>query len=129
MHAPTHLPLVCVYHFISNRNVSRATRCQSCTGDHQRSVLQPLVSSTRELYEANVAIAEALLSLSRSSDHNGDQVEAQVGGIVSSEHAHLANLQTQPHATPEVGTAQDETLSRFEVSLALTCGCNSPWVR
>jgi SepF-like predicted cell division protein (DUF552 family) len=67
-----------------------------------------LVSSTRELYQANAVIAEALLSLSRSSDHN-DQVEAQVRGIVSSKHADLANIQTQPHATLEVDTTQNET--------------------
>jgi len=70
---------------------------------------QSLILSTRELYQANFAIAEALLSLGRSSGHNADQVEAQVGGIVSSEHADLANIQTQPHATSEVGTAQDKT--------------------
>ena len=67
-----------------------------------------LVSSTRELYQANAAIAEALLSLSRSSDHS-DQVEAQVSGIVSSKHADLDNVQTQPHATSEVDTTQNET--------------------
>ncbi|KAF2844408.1 hypothetical protein T440DRAFT_549335 [Plenodomus tracheiphilus IPT5] len=70
-----------------------------------------LVSSTRELYQANATIAEALLYLSESSGHDADQVEAQAGGIVSSEHANLANLQTQPHATSEVGTAQDKTHS------------------
>ncbi|KAI2475285.1 hypothetical protein Ptr902_10735 [Pyrenophora tritici-repentis] len=72
---------------------------------------QSLLSSTHELCQANVAIAEALLSLSRSNGHDTDQVEAQVGGIVSSEHADVANPQTQPHATSEVGTAQDETQS------------------
>jgi hypothetical protein len=75
---------------------------------------QSLVSSTRELCQANVAIAEALLSLSQSSGHDADQVEAQVGGIVSSEHADLANLQTQPRATSEVGTAQDKTQSMLQ---------------
>jgi hypothetical protein len=73
-----------------------------------------LVLSTRELYQANAAIAEALLSLSRSIGYNGDQFEAQVGGIVSSEHADLANLETQPHATSEVGTAQDKTQSMLQ---------------
>jgi hypothetical protein len=73
-----------------------------------------LVLSTRELYQANAAIAEALLSLSRSTGYNGDQVEAQVRGIVSSEHADLANLQTQPHATSKVGTAQDKTQSMLQ---------------
>jgi hypothetical protein len=72
---------------------------------------QSLVSSTPELCQANVAIAEALLSLSRSSGPNADQFEPQVGGIVSSEHADLANIQTQPHTTSEVGTAQDKTQS------------------
>jgi hypothetical protein len=75
---------------------------------------QSLVLSTRELCQANVAIAEALLSLSRSSGHNADQVEAQVGGIVSSEHADLANIQTQPHTTSEVCTAQDKTQSMLQ---------------
>jgi hypothetical protein len=67
-----------------------------------------LVSSTRELYQANAAIAEALLSLIRNSDHD-DQVEAQVRGIVSSKHADLANVQTQPHATSEVDITQNES--------------------
>jgi hypothetical protein len=67
-----------------------------------------LVSSTHELYQANAAIAEALLSLSRSSGHD-DQVEAQARGIVSSEHSDLANVQTQPHATSEVDTTQSKT--------------------
>jgi hypothetical protein len=67
-----------------------------------------LVSSTHELYPANAAIAEALLSLSRSSGHN-DQVEAQVRGIVSSEHSDLANVQTQPYATSGVNTTQNKT--------------------
>ncbi|RMZ74107.1 hypothetical protein GMOD_00004950 [Pyrenophora seminiperda CCB06] len=75
---------------------------------------ESLVSSTRELCQANAAIAEALLSLSRSSGHDADQVEAQVGGIVSSEHADLANPQTQPHATLKVGTAQDKTQSMLQ---------------
>jgi hypothetical protein len=66
-----------------------------------------LVSSTRKLYQANAAIAEALLSLSQSSDHD-DQVEAQVRAIVSSKHADLANVQTQPHATSEVDTTENE---------------------
>ncbi|KAG9186454.1 hypothetical protein G6011_09562 [Alternaria panax] len=73
--------------------------------------IQSLVLSTRELYQANFAIAEALLSLGRSSSYNADQVEAQVGGIMSSEHADLANIQTQPHATSEFGAAQDRTQS------------------
>jgi hypothetical protein len=72
---------------------------------------QSLVSSTRELCQANVAIAEALLSLSGSNGHDADRVEAQVGGIVSSEHADLANTQTQPQATLGVGTTQDKTQS------------------
>ncbi|KAI1663538.1 hypothetical protein L13192_12493 [Pyrenophora tritici-repentis] len=72
---------------------------------------QSLLSSTHELCQANVAIAEALLSLSRSNGHDTDRVEVEVGGNISSEHADLANLQTQPHATSEVGTAQDETQS------------------
>jgi hypothetical protein len=67
-----------------------------------------LVSSTRELYQANAAIAEALLSLSRSSDHD-DQIEAHVRSIMSSKHADLANVQTQPDATSEVDTMQNET--------------------
>jgi hypothetical protein len=44
-----------------------------------------LVSNLRELYQANAAIAEALLSLS------------------------LTNVQAQPHATLEVDTTQNET--------------------
>ncbi|KAI1667997.1 hypothetical protein L13192_08706 [Pyrenophora tritici-repentis] len=75
---------------------------------------QSLISSTRELCKANAAIAKALLYLSRSSGHNADQVEAQVGGNISSEHADLANLQTQLHATSEVSTAQDETQSMLQ---------------
>ncbi|KAF1354401.1 hypothetical protein EJ07DRAFT_133064 [Lizonia empirigonia] len=70
-----------------------------------------LVSSTRELCHANAAIADALLFLSRSSSHDADPVEAQVGCIVSSEHADLANPQTQPHDTSDVSTAQDKTHS------------------
>jgi hypothetical protein len=72
-----------------------------------------LVSSTRELCLANVAIAEALLSLNLSGGH-ADQVEAQVGGIVSSEHADLANIQTQPHTISEVCTAHDKTQSMLQ---------------
>jgi hypothetical protein len=72
-----------------------------------------LVSSTRELCLANVAIAEALLSLNLSGGL-ADQVEAQVGGIVSSEDADLANIWTQRHATSEVGTAQDKTQSMLQ---------------
>ncbi|KAF1936515.1 hypothetical protein EJ02DRAFT_480107 [Clathrospora elynae] len=73
-----------------------------------RASYNSLVSSTRELCQANAAIAEALLSLSRSSGHDADQVEAQVGGIVSSEHADLAN------ATSEVDTAQNETQNMLQ---------------
>ncbi|KAF1936316.1 hypothetical protein EJ02DRAFT_359406 [Clathrospora elynae] len=54
---------------------------------------QSLVSSTRKLCQANVAIAEALLSLIRSSNKI-DQVEAQSGRIVSPEHADLAIFHT-----------------------------------
>jgi hypothetical protein len=73
-----------------------------------RASCNSLVSSTRELYQANAAIAEALLSLSQSSGQDY-QVKAQVEGIVSSEHANLANLQTQPQATSEVNAVQNQT--------------------
>jgi hypothetical protein len=82
-----------------------------------------LISSTHKLCQANATIAEALLSLSRSSVHNADRVEAEVGGIVNSEHADLANLWTQPHTTLEVSTAQNETQSMLQRYKAL---CNQP---
>jgi hypothetical protein len=78
-----------------------------------------LLSSTRELCQANVAIAEALLSLSRSSVHGADRVEDEIGDNVSSEHVDLANVQTQPHATSEVNTAQNETQSMLQRYKAL----------
>jgi hypothetical protein len=78
-----------------------------------------LISSTHELCQANATIAEALLFLSRSSVHNADRFEAEVGGIVSSEHADLANLQTQPHTTSEVNTAQNDTQSMLQRYKAL----------
>jgi hypothetical protein len=87
-----------------------------------------LVSSTRELYQINAAIAEALLSLSRSSDHD-DQVEAQVRGIVSSKHADLANVPTQPHATLEVDTTQNETQGMLQRYKARHDGPEHPVMR
>jgi hypothetical protein len=68
-----------------------------------------LISSTRELCKANAAIAKALLYLSQSGVSDTDRVE--VGDNISSEHADLANLQTQPYTASEYDTAQDEAQS------------------
>jgi hypothetical protein len=88
-----------------------------------------LISSTRGLYQANATIAEALLSLSRSSVHDAYGVEAEIGGIMSSEHADLANLQTQPHTTSEFNAAQNETQSMLQRYKALRKGPEHAIVR
>jgi hypothetical protein len=51
-----------------------------------------LLLSTHELCQANATIAEALLFLSQSSVYDSNRCEAEVRGIVSSEHTDLANL-------------------------------------
>jgi hypothetical protein len=70
-----------------------------------------LISSTRELCKANAAIAKALLYLSQSGVSDTDRVEVEVWGNISSEHADLANLQTQPYIASEYDTAHDEAQS------------------
>jgi hypothetical protein len=114
MHAPTSLSLIPKHHSSLTTMSVEQLAVRAALETISKASTQSLVSSTRELYQANFAIAEALLSLRRGNGYDADRVEGQVGGIVSSEHADLANLQTQPHATSEVGTAQDKTQSLLQ---------------
>lgn len=86
-----------------------------------RASCNSLISSTRELCKANAAIAKALLYLSQSGVSDTDRVEVEVGGNISSEHADLANLQTQPYTASENDTAQDEAQSILKRYKAQRC--------